>query len=49
MRKGGGDMCAAHGDRAATGVDVDAQGCSLRENETHFPLIVRVECSAFVQ
>ena len=50
MRKGGGeevrsvrcmcDVCAAHGDRAAVGVDVDAQGSSLREDESHFPLKV---------
>ena len=49
MRKGGGeevrsvrcmcDVCAAHGDRAAVGVDVDAQGSSLREDESHFPLL----------
>ena len=32
-----GDVCAAHGDRAAVGVDVDAQGSSLREDESHFP------------
>ena len=32
------DVCAAHGDRAAVGVDVDAQGSSLREDESHFPL-----------
>ena len=38
------DVCAAHGDRAAVGVDVDAQGSSLREDETHFPLNARVEC-----
>ena len=48
MRKGGGeevrsvrcmcDVCAAHGDRAAVGVDVDAQGSGLREDETYFPL-----------
>ena len=58
MRKGGGeevrsvrcmcDVCAAHGDRAAVGVDVDAQGSSLREDESHFPLNARVECRAFV-
>ena len=58
MRKGGGeemrsvrcmcDVCAAHGDRAAVGVDVDAQGSSLREDESHFPLTARVECRAFV-
>ena len=57
-RKGGGeearnvrcmvDVCAAHGDRAAVGVDVDAQGSGLREDETHFPLNARVECRAFV-
>jgi len=33
------DVCAAHGDRAAVGVDVDAQGSGLREDETHFPLM----------
>ena len=32
------DVCAAHGDRAAVGVDVDAQGSGLREDETYFPL-----------
>ena len=58
MRKGGGeevrsvrcmcDVCAAHGDRAAVGVDVDAQGSGLREDESHFPLNARVECRAFV-
>ena len=58
MRKGGGeevrsvrcmcDVCAAHGDRAAVGVDVDAQGSGLREDESHFPLNARVECCAFV-
>ena len=58
MRKGGGeearsvrcmcDVCAAHGDRAAVGVDVDAQGSSLREDESHFALNARVECRAFV-
>ena len=52
MRKGGGeevrsvrcmcDVCAAHGDRAAVGVDVDAQGSSLREDESNFPLNARV-------
>ena len=31
------DVCAAHGDRAAVGVDVDAQGSGFREDETHFP------------
>ena len=58
MRKGGGeearsvrcmcDVCAAHGDRAAAGVDVDAQGSGLREDETYFPINARVECRAFV-
>ena len=38
------DVCAAHGDRAAVGVDVDAQGSGLREDETHFPFNARVEC-----
>ena len=43
LRKGGGeeargvrcmcDVCAAHGDRAAVGVDVDAQGRGLHEDE----------------
>ena len=42
------DVCAAHGDRAAVGVDVDAQGSGLREDESHFPLNARVECCAFV-
>ena len=42
------DVCAAHGDRAAVIVDVDAQGSSLREDESHFPLNARVECRAFV-
>ena len=52
MRKGGGeevrsvrcmcDVCAAHGDRAAVGVDVDAQGSGLREDESHFPFNARV-------
>ena len=46
MRTGGGEearsvrcmcgVCAAHGDRASVGVDVDAQGSGLREDETHF-------------
>ena len=58
MRKGGGevvrsvrcmcDVCAAHGDRATVGVDVDAQGSSLREDENHFPLDARVENRTFV-
>ena len=42
------DVCAAHGDRAAVGVDVDAQGRGLREDESHFPLNSRVEYRAFV-
>ena len=41
-------MCAAHGHRAAVGVDVGAQVSGLREDETHFPLNARVECRAFV-
>ena len=59
MRKGGGeevrsvrcmcDGCAAHGDRAAVGVDVDAQGSGFREDESHFPLNARVEYRAFVK
>ena len=58
LRKGGGeearsvrcicDVCAAHGDRAAVDVDVDAQGSDLREDEAHFPLSSRLECHAFV-
>ena len=58
MRKGGGeevrsvrcmcDVCAAHGDRAAVGVDVDAQGSGLREDETYVPLSARVQCRAVV-
>ena len=58
MRKGGGDkarsvravcdVCAAHGDSAAVCVDVDKQGSSLREDETHFPFNARVECRAVV-
>ena len=58
LRKGGGeearsvrcvcDACAANGDRAAVGVDVDALGSGLREDESHFPLNARVECRAFV-
>ena len=49
MRQGGGeearsvravcDVCAAHVDKAAVRVDVGAQGSSLREDETHFPLM----------
>jgi hypothetical protein len=42
------DVCVAHGDRAADGVDVDAQGSGLCEDETHFPLNARIECRAFV-
>ena len=44
MRKGGGgvvssvrcmcDVCAAHGNRAAVGVGVDAQGSGFREDDT---------------
>ena len=41
-------MCAAHGDRAAVGVDVHAQGSSLREDESHFRLNAGVECRTFV-
>ena len=41
------DESAAHGDRAAVGVVVDAQGSGLREDETNFPLRARVECRAF--
>ena len=39
------DVCAVHGDRAAVGVDVDAQGSRYREDETYFPLNARVECN----
>ena len=50
MRKGGGeevrnvrcmcDVCAAHGGRAAVGVDVDAQGSGLRAKMSPtFPLM----------
>ena len=42
------DVCAAHGDRAAVGGDVDTQGSSLRQDETHFVLEAREECRAFV-
>jgi hypothetical protein len=58
MRKGGGvearsvrdvcDVCAAHGDRAAFGVDVDAHDNSLREDKTQLLLNARVECRALV-
>ena len=41
-------MFVRHGDRAAVGVDIDAQGSSLREHKTHFPLNARVEYRAFV-
>ena len=43
------DVCAAHGDRAAVGVDVDTQGSNLCEDETHFSVTwgIRVECRAF--
>ena len=37
------DVWAAHYDRAAGGVDVDAQGSGLREDESHFPLNARVD------
>ena len=30
------DVCAAHGERADAGVNVDTQGSNLREDETHF-------------
>ena len=30
------DVCAVHADRAAVGLDIGAQGSSLREDETHF-------------
>ena len=46
MRKGGGeearsvrcmcDVCAAHGDRAAVGVDVDAQGAAFAKMRPTF-------------
>jgi hypothetical protein len=42
------DVYAARGDRAAVGVDVDAQGSGLPEDETHFPLDARVGCRALV-
>ena len=42
------DVCAAHGDRAAVGFDVDAQRSGLREDNTHFPLNAKVDCRAFV-
>jgi hypothetical protein len=42
------DVCAAHGDRTAVGVDVDTQGSSLREDETRLLLNARVECHALV-
>ena len=58
LRKEGGEearsvrcmchVCAAHGDRAAVGVDVDAHASSLAEDETHFPLNAREEYRAFV-
>ena len=48
MRKGGGEESRsvrapcdwARGDRAAVGTYVDAQGSSLREDETHLCLVV---------
>jgi hypothetical protein len=42
------DVCAARADRAFVGVDVDAQGSSLREDETHVPLKARLEYRTFV-
>ena len=58
MKTGGGqearsmravcDVCAAHSNRAAVGVDVDTQRSSLREDVTYSPLNARVECVAFV-
>ena len=58
MRKRGGkearslravcDVCVAHGDRAAVGVDIDVQDSSPHEDATHFPLDGRVECRMFV-
>ena len=35
-------VCAAHGDRPAVGVDIDAQGSSLGQDKTIFPLNARV-------
>ena len=42
------DVCAAHGDKAAVGVDVNTQCSSLREGKTHFHLNAGVECRASV-
>jgi hypothetical protein len=42
------DVCAAHGERAAVGVNADAQGRSLRKDETHVPLDAKAECCAFL-
>ena len=42
------DVCAGNCDRAVVGVDVDAQGSSLGEDETHFSLNARLECRACV-
>jgi hypothetical protein len=33
------------GDRAAVGVDVDAQGSGVRKDAIHFPLYARLELS----
>ena len=41
-------MCDAHDEWAAVGVDVDTQGSSLRENETHISFHARVEYRACV-
>ena len=42
------DVCAAHCDKAAVRVDVDAQGSSLREVVTHFTLHAKAICRLFV-
>ena len=60
MRKEGGlearsvqsvcDLCTAHGKSLATdlpSVSILIRSC-LREDETHLPLVARVECRAFV-
>ena len=52
MRKGACepcDVCAAHGDRLATGVDAETHGSCLREDddETHLTLNTR-KCHTFV-
>ena len=41
------DVCAAHGDGAAVGVDVDAQGSSLRESFIQV-LSVFTPCRLFI-